>query len=221
MKNLFLLFITLNLSFCANSQIAYNDTINYVIDLSVGADNSDIDTLELDFDQDGNNDMRITSWANHIGDPIESAVEIIMIGNNGNLKPHLTSSFAPKCPNNAQFDDSNNGGYLYYSDELVPYSGIVKIPFRYNLSTIVSYGILYVNYQVNIVTIEAYAWNQTPGGYCDCNSTASLGLEDLSTIENLGEFKYYNLMGQEVQYPSGLVLKVYESGLSQKVYISN
>ena len=95
------------------------------------------------------------------------------------------------------------------------------MPFKFHGTSVTHNAILYVRYQGTTITVEGYAWNPTPNGPCDCNSTIWLSLKEYKIDYMKGDFNYYNLLGQEMESPSGLTLKVYESGYSEKVYIQN
>lgn len=203
------------------AQITYVDT-DWIIDQTQVMFDGEVDTLELDFDQDGNKDMRISSWSNHQSG-IQTVVEVLMLDavGFGGLQVPMSSSYIADCPSSG-FSYQSIAGYVYTSDNSNPYANqYVKMPFKFQGSAGVHYGLLYVRYVGTTITIEGYAWNETPGAACDCNSTDWLSLSEYQMDELQGNFHYYNMLGQQISNPQGLVLKVYESGLSKKVYVIN
>lgn len=212
--------LTLFIALSASSQVTYVDT-DWVIDQTQVME-GDVDTLELDIDQDGSKDMRISSWSNHqFG--IETVVEVLMLDavGFGGLQVATNSSYISDCPATG-FTYQSIGGYIYTSDFTNPHANqYVKMPFRFQGSAGTHHGLLYVRYVGTTITIEGYAWNQTPNGPCDCNSTGWLSLNKLQMDQLKGNFQYYNLMGQRIEHPSGLTLKVYESGVTEKIYLVN
>lgn len=218
MKKLFLSF-SLILTFFVNAQISYVDT-DWIIDQTQVMVDGDMDTLELDFDQDGTKDMRISSWSNHQSG-IQTVTEVLMLDAVGFGGLQVQGSYIADCPASG-FTYQNIVGYIFTSDAPNPYANqYVKMPFRFQGAAGTHYGLLYVRYQGTTITIEGYAWNATPNGPCDCNSTIWLALEEHQMNQPFGDFHYYNMLGQQMSNPQGLVLKVYESGLSKKVYVIN
>lgn len=221
MKTLFIS-ISLLCSLYSTAQITYEDT-DWIIDQTQVTSNGDADTLEIDFDQNGSKDMRITSWSNHsIGSPLTSMTALMLHGfGNGGLEVAPNQTYISDCPATS-FAYGAMVGYLYNSDFSNPYADqYVKVPFKHIAPNGVHYGLLYVRYVGTTVTIEGYAYNQTVNGACDCNSTIWLALDDNEMNDQLkGDFDYYNLMGQQVEHPEGLVLKVFESGSTEKTFIT-
>ena len=218
MKTLFLSFAIL-CSLQATAQISYVDT-DWIIDQTQVMFDGQMDTLELDFDQDGTKDMRISSWSNHQGG-IQTVTEVLMLDAVGFGGIQVQGSYIADCPATG-FQYQSIVGYIYTSESSNPYANqYVKMPFRFQGSAGTHYGLLYVRYQGTTITVEGYAWNPTPNGPCDCNSTIWLSLNEYEMDYMKGDFEYYNLLGQRVEGPSGLTLKVYESGYSEKVYIQN
>lgn len=218
MKTLFLSIGTL-CSLQAAAQISYVDT-DWIIDQTQVMFDGQMDTLELDFDQDGTKDMRISSWSNHQGG-IQTVTEVLMLDAVGFGGLQVQGSYIADCPVTG-FQYQSIVGYIYTSESSNPYAGqYVKMPFRFQGAAGTHYGLLYVRYVGTTITVEGYAWNPTPNGPCDCNSTIWLSLNKYEMDYMKGEFNYYNLLGQQVESPSGLTLKVYESGFSEKVYIQN
>lgn len=226
MKYFFFSFCLGVVSFSAKSQITYVDT-DWIIDQTQVMVDGEMDTLELDFDQDGTKDMRISSWSNHQSG-IQTVTEVLMLDAVGFGGLQVQGSYIADCPASG-FTYQNIVGYIFTSDSPNPYTNqYVKMPFRFQGITGIHYGLLYVRYvnnsvtgELETITIEGYTWNQTPGGLCDCNSTGWLSLSEYQMDELQGNFHYYNMLGQQISNPQGLVLKVYESGLSKKVYVIN
>ena len=207
------------LSFSVNSQLNYVDT-DWVIDQTQLMNEGEVDTLELDIDQDGMKDMRISSWSNH-SNGTQTAVEVLLLEGVGYGGLQIQNGYLADCPSTG-FTYQNIDGYIFTSDQTNPYSNqYVKMPFKFQGSAGTHYGLLYVRYQGTTITIEGYVWNQTPNGSCDCNATSWLSLQELSPIQTLSDFEYYNLLGQKVETPEGLVLKVYEDGITEKVFVTN
>lgn len=201
------------------SQISYVNT-DWIIDQTQVMVDGEMDTLELDFDQDGTKDMRISSWSNHQSG-IQTVTEVLMLDAVGFGGLQVQGSYIADCPASG-FTYQNIVGYIFTSDASNPYANqYVKMPFRFQGTAGTHYGLLYVRYQGTTITIEGYAWNATPNGPCDCNSTGWLSLSEYQMDELQGNFHYYNMLGQQISNPQGLVLKVYESGLSKKVYVIN
>lgn len=219
MKHFFFSFCLGIISLSAKAQITYVDT-DWIIDQTQAMVDGEVDTLELDFDQDGTKDMRISSWSNHTTG-ILTVTEVLMLDAVGFGGLQVQGSYIADCPATG-FTYQNIVGYIYTSDASNPYTNqYVKMPFKFQGSAGTHYGILYVRYQGTTITIEGYAWNATPNGPCDCNSTGWLSLIEQQMNHDLADFKYYNMLGQQINNPQGLVLKVYESGLSKKVYITD
>ncbi|NGF75752.1 hypothetical protein G5B10_07665 [Fluviicola sp. SGL-29] len=215
------------ISYSASSQLNYVD-IDWVIDQTASMSNNEVDTLGIDIDQDGTKDLRISSWSNHtVGE--STVIEVLLLQKNSNelfygLQTTINNcNYLKDCPGTPNYNHSM--GYIYTSNICGsnPYANeYVKFPFRFQGVSGTHCGFLYVRYVGTTITIEGYAWNPTPEGSCSCSTSGWLTLEKPGDIEfDLGEFKYYNMMGQEVENPSGLVLKVYENGSSKKVYIQN
>lgn len=203
----------------AISQISYVNT-DWVIDQTQVMSNDEVDTLELDFDQDGTLDMRIYSWSNHTNG-IPTVVEALMLDAVGFGGIQTQASYIADCPVSG-FTYQSIVGYIFTSDASNPYSNqYVKMPFRFQGAAGTHYGLLYVRYQGTTITIEGYAWNPTPNGPCDCSSTGWLSLHEYQMDEIQGNFHYYNMLGQKVENPQGLTLKVFENGSIQKVYITS
>ena len=201
------------------AQISYVDT-DWIIDQTQVMFNGEMDTLELDFDQDGTKDMRISSWSNHTGG-IQTVTEVLMLHAVGFGGLQVQGSYIADCPATG-FQYQSIVGYIYTSGASNPYANqYVKMPFKFQGNAGTHNAILYVRYQGTTITVEGYAWNPTPNGPCDCNSTIWLSLNEYKMNNMKGDFEYYNLLGQRVEGPSGLTLKVYESGYSEKVYIQN
>lgn len=216
---LFTLSFSLLLVISANSQISYVDT-DWIIDQTQIMQNGEADSLELDFDSDGIKDMRITSWSNHTaGDPL-TGITVLMLHAVGFGGLQVSSTYISDCPATG-FSYNDLVGFLYHSGFTNPYANqYIKVPFKFQGNAGVHNGILYVRYVGTTITVEGYAWNPTPNGPCDCNATIWLSLNEYK-MDMKGDFNYYNLLGQEVESPSGLTLKVYESGYSEKIYITN
>lgn len=218
MKALFLS-ATLLCSINSISQISYVDT-DWIIDQTQVMFDGQCDTLELDIDQDGTKDMRITSWSNHQGG-IQTVTEVLMLHAVGFGGLQVSGSYISDCPATG-FSYQSIVGYIYTSGASNPYANqYVKMPFKFQGTAGTHNAILYVRYQGTTITVEGYAWNPTPNGPCDCNSTIWLSLNEYKMDYMKGDFNYYNLLGQEIDNPVGIALKVYESGYSEKVYITN
>lgn len=225
MKTLFIS-ITLFFALQSTAQIQYVNT-DWIIDLTQVMADGEADTLEFDFDQNGTKDMRISAWSNHQSG-IQTAVEVLMFDavGFGGLQVSGSSSYISDCPASG-FQYQSIVGYIYTSNALPnPYTNqYVKMPFRFHSAAGTHCGLLYVRYEgspaTTTIKIEGYAWNQTPEAPCDCNSTGWLGLNKYQMNESKGDFEYYNLLGQRVENPEGFTLKVYESGISEKVFIVN
>ena len=218
MRHLYSLLFTV-LAAPAFTQISYVDT-DWIIDQTQVMFDGQCDTLQLDFDQDGTKDMRITSWSNHQGG-IQTVTEVLMLHAVGFGGLQVSGSYIADCPATG-FNYQSIVGYIYTSGASNPYANqYVKMPFKFQGNAGTHNAILYVRYQGTTITVEGYAWNPTPNGPCDCNSTIWLSLNEYKMNNIKGDFEYYNLLGQQVENPSGLALKVYESGYSEKVYIQN
>lgn len=218
MKRLLFLF-SLLFSISSFSQISYVDT-DWIIDQTQVMFDGQMDTLELDFDQDGTKDMRISSWSNHQSG-IQTVTEVLMLDAVGFGGLQVQGSYIADCPATG-FQYQSIVGYIFTSDSPNPYANqYVKMPFRFQGTAGTHYGILYVRYQGTTITVEGYAWNPTPSGSCDCNTTDWLTLEEHQMNQPIGDFKYYNLLGQQLTNPQGLVLKVYDTGYITKTYITN
>lgn len=217
MKYFFFSFCLGVVSFSVKAQITYVDT-DWIIDQTQVMVDGEVDTLELDFDQDGTRDMRISSWSNHQSG-IQTVTEVLMLDAVGFGGLQVQGSYIADCPATG-FTYQNIVGYIFTSDTPNPYSNqYVKMPFRFQGTAGTYYGILYVRYQGTTITIEGYAWNATPNGPCDCNSTGWLSLKEYQMDELQGDFHYYNMLGQQISSPQGLVLKVYENGVSEQIFI--
>jgi len=214
-----LLFILTTFALNAHSQLTYVD-VDWVIDQTQVMPDGQTDVQEFDIDIDGTNDMRITSWSNHQAG-IETVIELIMpdaVGFGG-VEVSGSSGYISDCPSSG-FTYQSIGGYIYTSDETNPYNNqYVKMPFRFQGSAGVHCGFLYVRYVGTTITIEGYAWNPTPSGICSCTSSGWLSLKEIELDGD--EYKLYDLMGNRVDTPEGLTLKVYESGHIEKVFVMN
>ena len=216
MKTLFLS-LTLLCSLELSAQVTYVNT-DWIIDQTQVMPNGDADSLELDFDNDGIKDMRITSWSNHTqGDPL-TGITVLMLHAVGFGGLQVSSTYISDCPATG-FSYNDLVGFLYHSGFTNPYANqYIKVPFKFQGNAGVHNGILYVRYVGTTITIEGYAVNLTPNGPCDCATTIWLSLNELEMKNMKGDFEYYNLLGQRVEGPSGLTLKVYENGLVEQVY---
>lgn len=218
MKTLLLFFIFL-FTKGVFAQITYVDT-DWIIDQTQSMFDGDADTLQIDIDQDGTDDIRITSWSNHTSG-IQTVTEVLMLDAVGFGGLQVQGSYIADCPASG-FTYQNIVGYIYTSEASNPYANqYVKMPFKFQGTTGTHYGILYVRYQGTTITVEGYAWNQTPNGPCDCSTTDWLSLNEYQIDELQGNFYYYNMLGQQISTPQGLVLKVYESGNSERIFITN
>lgn len=199
------------------SQITYVNT-DWVIDQTQIMANGDADSLILDFDQDAIADMRITSWSNHTaGDPL-TGITVLMLHAVGFGGLQVSSTYISDCPATG-FSYNDLVGFLYHSGFTNAYANqYIKVPFKFQGSAGIHNGILYVRYVGTTITIEGYAVNLTPDGPCDCATTIWLSLNENQMKDIKGDFEYFNLLGQRVESPSGLTLKVYESGLVEQVY---
>lgn len=227
MKTIFLFLFALPI-FSSQSQISYVD-IDWIIDQTIVMSNDEVDTLEMDIDQDGTKDLRISSWSNHtIGE--STVIEVLLLQKNSNelfygLQTTINNcNYLQDCPGTPNYNHSM--GYIYTSNSVCganPHANdYVKFPFRFQGVSGTHCGFLYVRYVGTTITIEGYAWNPTSGGSCSCSTSGWLTLEQPGDFKfDLGDYKYYNLMGQEVENPNGFVLKVYETGYTQKVFISS
>lgn len=217
------LFITLSLlcSLELSAQITYVNT-DWVIDQTQIMQNGDADSLELDFDNDGIKDMRITSWSNHTqGDPL-TGITVLMLHavGFGGLEVAPNQTYISDCPATG-FSYDDIVGFLYHSGFTNPYSNqYIKVSFKFQGNAGVHNGILYVRYVGTTITIEGYAVNLTPNGPCDCATTIWLSLNENQLNPTDENFEYYNLLGQQIDNPKGLVLKVFESGLSERIFIN-
>lgn len=217
MKNVILIISLFTFS-VSYSQIEYVD-VDWVIDQTQVMSNGQSDTVSIDFDQDGVDDMRITSWSNH-SSGIQTVVEALMLNSSlsGGLEVPFNPPYISDCPSTG-FQYDKIVGYIYTSDFSNPYSGqYVKIPFRFEGFSGTHFGLLYVRYQGSLVTIEGYAWNPTPNGACSCSNTGWLSIQEL-TQDKLEIDKYFNLLGQEIKDPHGFVIVLYKNGITKKMYI--
>lgn len=219
-----LLFITFSISLASTAQISYVD-IDWTIDQTVLMSNNEVDTLEIDIDQDGAKDLRISSWSNHtVGIP--TVVEVLLLQKNNNelfngLQTTINNcNYLQDCSGTPNYNHSM--GYIYTSNcGSNPHANdYVKFPFRFQGASGIHCGFLYVRYIGTTIIIEGYGWNETPGGTCDCSASGWLSLNQPGEVESDLSFRYYNLMGQEVESPIGLVLKVYENGISERVFVT-
>ena len=207
------------MSYSANSQLNYVD-IDWVIDQTQVMPNDEVDTLEIDINQDGVIDLIISSWSNHTFG-ISTAIEVLLSGSSTyGLQTTSNCNYLQNCIGTPSYNDVS--GYIYTSNcSSDPYANqYVKFPFQFQGATEGHCGFLYVRYVGTTITIEGYAWNPVSGGNCSCSSSGWLSIEELSPDELQTEYQYYNLLGQRVNDPKGLALKVYESGVSEKVFIS-
>lgn len=125
------------------------------------------------------------------------------------------------CPDNF-ISEFSTSAYLLSSDVYTKYtSGYYKTPIQFESADGLHCGFLFVRYENGgkIIKIEGYAWNQIAGQSCNYSGTGWLGIDESIKLDIKKEsYKYYNLMGQELSAPTGLVLKVYESGYTEKIY---
>lgn len=217
MKLIAMILLGITQPLVAQSQLEYVN-VDWVIDQSIVMTDGQTDTLTLDINEDGNDDLRITSWSNHQSG-IETVVEVLMLDavGFGGLQVSNSNLYVQDCPSTS-FTYQSIDGYIYTSDSPNPYADqYVKFPFRFEGTAGTHCGFLYVRYVGTTITIEGYAWNPTPSGTCSCSTSGWLSLQELEPNQN-GKYELYNLMGQQVENPEGLTLKVYENGLVEKIY---
>lgn len=218
MKNLFA-FGILIMTFPYNAQLNYVDT-DWIIDQTQIMSDGQEDTLQLDIDEDGTLDMRITSWSNH-QTGIYTVTEVLMLDavSFGGLET-TSCGYIEDCPSTG-FTYSDIAGYIYTSNcGSNPYSGqYVKMPFKIQGTTGVHCGFLYVRYVGTTITIEGYAWNPTVNGTCSCSSSGWLALNELTPQSIEDNPTYINLLGQKVENPDNMVFRIYDSGVVDKVFI--
>ena len=203
----------------ANSQLTYVD-LDWVIDQTQVMPDGQTNIQEIDFDSNGSNDMRIGSWSNHQAG-IQTVVEVLMIDavGFGGLEIPGNSGYISDCPSTG-FTYQDIVGYIYTSDEINPYvNQYVKMPFRFQGTSGTHCGFLYVRYVGTTITIEGYAWNPTPSGSCSCTSSGWLSLKENESDEE--DYELYDLMGNRIDAPEGVTLKVYESGHVEKIFVMN
>ncbi|NVK65695.1 MAG: hypothetical protein HWE22_13970 [Flavobacteriales bacterium] len=214
MKYLYILILSLT-STSVFAQLSYVE-IDWEIDQSIIMIDGDTDTLEFDIDQDGINDLRLTSWSNHQAG-IETVIEALLLSSTLHQGIETDGcNFWNACSQG--FGSSGINGYLYSSNCNNPSDGYYKYPFEFEGGLGIRCGFLYVRYEGSIITIEGYACNPNNNS-CSCSTSGWVGLDKPKIISGEEPHKFYNLMGQEVSDPNGLVLRVYESGFTEKVYI--
>lgn len=216
MKHLLILLFAL-ITTVTSAQLNYID-LDWIIDQTQVMMDGQTNIQEIDINADGSNDMRITSWSNHQSG-IATVVEVLMLDavGFGGLQAAIGNQYIQNCPGTS-FSYQSIDGYIYTSDSPNPYADqYVKFPFRFEGTAGPHCGFLYVRYVGTTITIEGYAWNPTPSGTCSCPTSGWLSLKEFEPNQN-GEYELYNLMGQQVDNPEGLTLKVYENGLVEKIY---
>lgn len=200
---------------------------------------SQYQTAETDsifIDSDSLVDIMIHSWFLYEGAYDNLGIEVLVKDHDDNFTTTPTSigqtsiGLILDCHQSGQSDltayifSNNNGinGNNYTS-------GYKKVPFDFEAADGIHCGFLFVRYDVNgnqeqIVTVEGYYWNPVlksqAGGTCPCNNDY-LSLTEQEPNQINIPFQFYNLIGQQIENPQGLALKVYENGSIQKVYISS
>lgn len=200
----------------AHAQLTYVD-VDWSIDQSVIMPDGQTDIMEFDIDEDGTNDLRITSWSNHTTG-IETVVEVLLLS--ASLYEGLD---VDNCNSLVEcfggLSDPSINGYIYSSDCSNPSNEYLKFPFEFTAGDgHIHCGFLYVRYQGTSIIFEGYAWNEGTSS-CSCSTSGWLSLEEPEPTEDQGTFEYYTLLGQKTDNPQGLVLKVYESGRTEKVFM--
>lgn len=201
--------------------------LNYVFDVTV-PQASHTDSIYIDGDTLV--DILLYSW--FIYDTVNGyenlGIEVLSKDNDNNFN---NSVFRVKNASNSlmiqdchDFGGGNSSSaYLYTNNPgNVNYtSGYKKVPFRFDASDGNHHGFLYVRYEDSIVTLQGLTWNEIPEELCPCNSDY-LGIQNIVEEDKYQEIiGYYNLLGQEINEPKGLVIVLYKSGLTRKMFITN
>ncbi len=178
---------------------------------------------EIDFNQDGITDLQVLSWS-HQSYQTGTGVELQIISDVYDFKGFSTSSnhYINACPTNPEYYNSGYG-YVFRSDINRPYTkDYVLLPFRFTIEGNIHFGVLHVLYESTTITIEGYNWHPQPLKSCDCQSSystsPSLEINVISETVPMLKYKYYNISGQELQAPKGIVLKVFENGQIEHLY---
>lgn len=177
---------------------------------------------EIYIDGDTVSDMRISD-SYHASINI---VEVLLHDGHLNADNHL---IIDDCPVSNNWSNEEIDGYIYTSlteteilDGVPDYNysnETVKMPFNFNGGDGNHCGFLFVKYLNYDITVQGYIWNTVADAICSCNTSGTLGVDEIKLDYSNLKFSYYNLLGQKVYSPKGLVLKVYENGFTQKVFI--
>lgn len=126
----------------ANSQLNYIDT-DWVIDQTIVMSNNEVDTLEIDIDQDGTKDLRISSWSNHtVGE--STVIEVLLLQKNSNELFYGLQTTINNC--NYLRDCFGTPNY----NHSIPHANeYVKFPFRFQGASGIHCGFLFVRYEEN------------------------------------------------------------------------
>lgn len=172
----------------------------------------------IDFDQNGTIEVTVSSWVIQADNNI--AIEMLINDNNINDSEYGSTKInncgiVQDC---ASATSTSISGYIYTSNCNNNYTiGIYRIPVYFELADGFHHGLIYVKYNNNIIKIEGYSYNTIPEEFYDCSY---LALTE-NRLKPLGDYKYYNFLGQEVTDPTGYTLKVYENGKVERLFISN
>lgn len=200
--------------------ISQTETIHLgvIIDITEQMQNDDSDTLVLNIDSDPESDIRIISWTGHtIGTETVVSIEVL---NNFILglktRPDYYD-YLSGCVPESEIYNSNFGFILNSDQNTLPFSPIENFPIRLTNESVTQYGFISIEFTGEILRIKDYTFNNDGS---DINCMGSLGVEGLEIDHLKNEsFEYYNLMGQRIEHPSGMVLKVFDSGRTERVYI--
>ncbi len=176
---------------------------------------------EIYIDGDAISDMRISDSYHDS----TNMIEVLLQNGHLNADNHM---IIDNCPT-SNWSNEEISAYIYTSltfaevqDGVSDYNysnETVKLPFNFNGSDGNHCGFLFVKYLNFDITVQGLTWNTVAGATCSCNSSGSLGVDEIKLDYSNLKFSYYNLLGQKIENPKGLVIKVYENGLTQKVFI--
>ena len=144
-----------------HAQSAFVQT-DIVLDLEEEMEEGQMNTIDLDINQDGIADLRIHSWSNQIYQA-SSAVELKIISDVYNFKAFYTQegNMLRPCPTNPTHYNSNFA-YLYRSDITRSNTkDFVLFPFQFTVDNNVHYAVLHVLYEGSKIKIVGFNYNAT------------------------------------------------------------
>lgn len=176
---------------------------------------------EIYVDGDAVSDIRISD-SYHDSTNI---VEVLLHDGHLNADNHM---IIDNCPASG-WSSEEIDGYIYtsltYAEVQAGFSDYnysnqsVKMPFNFNGNDGNHCGFLFVKYLNFDITVQGLTWNTVAGATCSCNASGNLGVSEIKLNNEKGNFTYFNMLGQRLENPTGIVLKVYESGAVEKVFI--